>query len=394
MPKHSTERRAGLTVARIDQREQLAELAPEWDRLVEMSDVASPFLTSGWQLAWLESYGSAHRPFVLAARLDGKLVGLWPLALRRRGLFRVLEPIGAGRSDWLDIPTIVDLREDVLAAFVDYLMQHRGAWDVIELRDILTDSPSIAALTALSTDGSLRLRQQPRTIAPYLSLDGTWEQFLAGKRPKFRSNLKYYRRLPERDGHKLEVRRVPWEDSADAVDVLAKIELGSWKAQDGNLKVSTPHGREFYRRFCRYFAERGALELWRADIDGVPVAFVLNIVYGGKVYHYNTCYEEKWAAISPGLLLHSQAIADAFERGLEEYDFLSGDEPYKERWCSNRREIEHVALFHGRPASLAAQTAIVEARWALRRSKTLTSGRLRLLSAVRRFVRRDVTAHA
>jgi len=377
-----------LTVTRIEQRAQLAEVEAEWDQLLERTDVASPFLTPGWQMAWLDTYGAEHQPFVLVARDAGTLVGLWPLARRARGPFRVLEPIGAGRSDWLDIPVVPERRADVLSAFLEYLGRHRRAWDLIEHRDVLVDSPSIAALESLCGDGGIRIRRQSRTVAPYLALTGTWEQFLDSKRGKFRSNLKYYRRLPERNGQKLTSGRVTWSDRTLTVDDLASIELRSWKARDGNLKVSTEAGRAFYRRFCDYLASRGSLEVWSAAIDGEPVAFILNIIFQGKCYHYNTCYDERFGNISPGVLLHAEAIANAYERDLTEYDFLSGDEPYKDRWCSHRRSIEHLTLFHSGAASLVAQGALVEARWALKRSTTLSRGRQRVLASARRILRR------
>jgi CelD/BcsL family acetyltransferase involved in cellulose biosynthesis len=379
--------RSDVEVTCIEDRAQLAALEPEWDALLARTDVASPFLTPGWQAAWLDSYGAGHRLWVLAARHKGTLVGLWPLARRPHGPFRVLEPIGAGRSDWLDVPVVPDRRQDIVAAFLAYLEARRSDWDLLELRDVLADSSTIPAFTAGAS--GLRLRREPRTVAPYLSLDGSWEQFLGAKRPKFRSNLKYYRRLAERDGRKLDIRRVPWSADDSDAEVLATIERNSWKARDGNLKVSTPSGQEFYRRFCSYLSRRGSLELWRADIDSVPIAFVLNVVFGGKVYHYNTCYDEKFATLSPGLLLHSEAIADAFERRLTEYDFLSGDEPYKERWCSDRRAIDHLVLFHGGAMSRAAYGALVQVRWTARRSPTLTRARHALLAGVRKLARRE-----
>jgi CelD/BcsL family acetyltransferase involved in cellulose biosynthesis len=320
------------------------------------------------------------------ARSAGALVGVWPLARRRRGVFRVLEPIGAGRSDWLDVPVVPAHRNDVLAAFAGYLLRHRRSWDLVDHRDVLIDSPSLSAFAAVAGSG-VSLRRDTRTIAPYLPLTGTWESFLGTKRPKFRSNLKYYRRLPARSGQQLTLRRLPWGAEDVTIDPLAEIERRSWKARDGNVKLATTTGREFYRRFCEYFASRGQLDLWIAEIDSVPVAFVLNIAYGGKIYHYNTCYDEKFGHISPGVLLHADAIADAYSRGLAEYDFLSGDEPYKARWCSERRSIDHVVLFHRGVASRAAEALLVEARWALRRSEVLIKARQRVLATARRLLR-------
>src|SRR5262245_47979804 len=119
MQKPSTERTFGnLRVARLDTREALAALRPEWEDLLDRTDVATPFLRPGWQEAWLDTYGVSHRLFVLTVRQGDELVGLWPLGLKRRQVFRVLEPLGAGRSDWLDILTCPTRRPAVMSAFV------------------------------------------------------------------------------------------------------------------------------------------------------------------------------------------------------------------------------------------------------------------------------------
>lgn len=386
MKKRSTE--GGMTnnlnVSHIQDRDQLVELEVEWDRLLKRTDVASPFLTPGWQMAWLDTYGAMHRPFVLTARLSGELVGLWPLAFNRRGPFKVLEPIGAGRSDWLDIPVLNDKRETVISAFLQYLAGCRNSWDIIEHRDVLSESPSFSMLESLCSSGPICFRKDLRTAAPYLRIKGTWDEFLRSKRAKFRSNLRYYRRLPERDGQLLVTHRLSLKEGDEAIDNIADVELRSWKARRGNLKVSTPIGKKFYRLFCKYFCRQGLLDVWTASIDGTPIAFVVNIIYGGKCYHYFTCYDEKFRNISPGVLLHAEAIENAFHQNLSEYDFLSGDEPYKERWCSDRRDIYHLIFFHRHPVSHAAYYFLGKARWAMRRSELIRIARQWLLSKARR----------
>lgn len=377
-----------LDVRRIRDRAAFDALEQDWLALAERSDVASPFLTPGWQSAWLDTYGRAHELFVLAVYRDASLVGLWPLARVRRGPWRVLEPVGAGRSDWLDVLTTAEDRDAVFAACAAHLLAARGEWDLLELRDVLENSPSLAAFDRVAGATPLRVRRAVRTAAPQLALNGSWEQFLATKRAKFRTNIKYYRRVAEKAHPAFSLVRYEWQDGVRVVDDLAEVELRSWKAREGNLKISTDVGREFYHRFMSYFAKRGELDLWRADGSGRLLAFLVNIRYGGKIYHYNTCFDEAASAISPGMLMHSEAIQDAFGRGLSEYDFLSGDEPYKERWCSGRRDILHVALFHGGLRSRLAFFHRVDARWRLRRSKWLRETRQKALALARRLTRR------
>jgi CelD/BcsL family acetyltransferase involved in cellulose biosynthesis len=377
-----------IRVRRIEERRELAALQNEWAALLARSDVGSPFLTPGWQGAWLKSYGRTHQLWVLAAYRGEELRGLWPLARVRRGLHRVLEPIGAGRSDWLDVLTTAADRDAVFAAFVNHLLAARDDWDLIELCGVLGNSPSFTAFEAAARGQRLFVRHQPRTVSMQLPLAGGWTEFLRDKGIKFRSNLKYYQHRAERLHPAFRITRHEWRKGDRVVDDLADVELRSWKAREGNLKISTDVGREFYRRFCNYFAGRGELDLWRADGSGKLLAFLINVRHGGKVYHYNTCFDEAAAGISPGLLLHAQAIQDAFARGLSEYDFLSGDELYKKRWCPAQRTIEHLALYHDGPRSHIAFFQLVGARWQLRRSDSLRQARQQLITLARRMQRR------
>ena len=379
---------SALTVVCLQDRAQLDRLEPQWDRLLASSDVASPFLTPGWQAAWLDTYGRGRLLWVLTAHRADRLVGLWPLTLVRRSIFRVLEPAGAGRSDWLDVLTTDVDRGDVVAAFLAYLANRRRDWDLLECRDVLSESPSVCAFEQLDSGAGLRCRRAERSVAPYLQLAGSWQEYLNTKASKSRATLKKKRRLADQQCTNFRIGRHEWQKDDPIVDRLAEVELRSWKARDGNLKISTTVGREFYRRFCGYFAGRKQLDLWRADYDGGLIAYLVNICYGGKCYHYNASFDERYGQVSPGLLLHAEAIQEGFRLQLSEYDFLSGDEPYKDRWCSSKRPIHHLAFYSSNLRSRAAFLALVGARWVFRKSNTLRAARQRLLALSRRLRRR------
>ena len=376
-----------LAVTVLEQRAQLAQLRQEWERLLDRTDVASPFLTPDWQLAWLEIYGTRHRPFVLEARRRGELVGLWPLALRRRGPFRVLEPIGSGRSDWLDIPVLASIRAATLGAFCRLLAEQRRNWDLLDLRDILAESPTIPALEACIKHEPLSLRRCSRTVSPYLPIEGTWDGYLSSRSANFRSSLRRRLRKAHETRGGLAIARLEAPELGPIIEALAAVEQRSWKAREGTRKLTTAAGREFYRRFCTAFAARNFLRIWTATLEGAMVAYLVLFVHRGKCYYYNGAYAEDAADLSPGTLLHAAAIEDAFRAGLREYDFLSGDEPYKDRWSAQRREIHHLALFSGRPRSVLAFSTLISARWALRNSQTLRRIRGELISAGRRLLR-------
>lgn len=378
-----------LVITPLEHRAQLVELEDEWNRLLDRTDVGSPFLTPSWQLAWLDTYGASRRPYVLTARRGGEFIGLWPLASRNRGLFRVLEPIGAGPSDWLDVPVLIGDRDATLAAFCRFLAEQRARWDLIDMRNVLAESPTIPVLAACIGDGPLRMRGCARTIAPYLAIQGTWEGYLATRSANFRSSLRRRIRRARATTGGLTAARLECSDPGEIVRVLAHIEQKSWKAREGTRKLTTATGREFYLRFLTAFAARNLLQIWTAEMQGTMVAYLVLFVHRRKCYYYNGAYAEEASDLSPGTLLHAAAIENAFRMGLQEYDFLSGDEPYKNRWCTQSREIHHLALFNERPGSVAAFAALVSARWTLRSSRSLRQTRSWLIAASRRLFRAE-----
>ena len=60
------------------------------------------------------------------------------------------------------------------------------------------------------------------------------------------------------------------------------------------------------------------------------------------------------AELSPGSLCVAQAVRLAIEEGLEVFDFLRGDEPYKHRWANARDETVTVV----EPVSVKGKLAI------------------------------------
>ena len=80
-------------------RDGIEELLPEWEQLFAADDQATPFSSAEWARAWWTHWAGAGRPFIVTVRDGGRLVGLAPLVLARRGPFRVLTELGRPPSN-------------------------------------------------------------------------------------------------------------------------------------------------------------------------------------------------------------------------------------------------------------------------------------------------------
>ena len=74
-------------------------------------------------------------------------------------------------------------------------------------------------------------------------------------------------------------------------------------------------------------------------IKGQPAAAQLWFVHHGKANIFRLSYDEVWKQYSPGSILTSFMMEYVIDIDkVEEIDFLTGNEAYKQDWMSERRE--------------------------------------------------------
>jgi CelD/BcsL family acetyltransferase involved in cellulose biosynthesis len=65
------------------------------------------------------------------------------------------------------------------------------------------------------------------------------------------------------------------------------------------------------------------------------------------MYLYNSAFEMEARRLSPGLILVSQQIEEAIERGFEVFDFLRGPERYKYQLGAEAVPLNNVRVMAG-----------------------------------------------
>ena len=88
--------------------------------------------------------------------------------------------------------------------------------------------------------------------------------------------------------------------------------------------------------------EAGRLRMWRLDADGTAIAVILCMRAGDSVAFYTTGYSPEWGRYGPGRRIMARAIQAAAAEGATEFDFLRGDEPYKQEWGTVPRSLDMI----------------------------------------------------
>ena len=338
----------------------LESLSPEWEELYAASAPRNPFLSPAWTRACWRHLCRGAEPFVLAARREGRLVGLAPLRLDRELGFRVLRFIGNGWSDYLGFLGASD-EPGVEPALVRELQRLRGEWDLALLRQLAADYTRLGMLGA---GNGLGAGTAEAGVAPYLAFPGDWAALQASGPGWLKGYARRVRRF-ERDGGTVE--RLTGAEAASRMDEVVRIEARSWKLSAGVARLQPGPGERLVREALGAMGSAGELELWLARVGGDPAGFEINFVTPERIWLYQGTYCQEHRKLGPGGVLEYLSIERAWKAGAREYDYLSGDEPYKAERTDRTRPLCYRALFPLTARGRAAYGLLLAPRWQLRR---------------------------
>jgi hypothetical protein len=254
----------------------------------------------------------------------------------------LLSFLGTGPSDYLDVVAAKGWERAVGEAVFAHLDEHNDRWRRCHLEEL----PAGSVLPALAQRRpGWRARVGDGSACPGLFLPptGGLESALPAR---MYQRLCYERRRAERET-RVEVLRAGAGELDRVLDQLFALHRKRWSARGEQGVLGAPAVQRFHRRVASAFAQRGELALHRLDLDGEPAAVLYGFRHRRVFYYYLGGFEPAVARLSPGRLVIGHAIEEAIREGCVRFDFLRGEESYKERWGArpgrNRRlHIERV----------------------------------------------------
>ena len=324
------------------------DLRTEWNALLEESVSHVPFLRHEYLQTWWNTRGGGEWPqaelALITARQDGRLAGIAPLFFTPdhdgRPSLMLLGSIEI--SDYLDLI----VRPGDLDAFVDGLLAFLNSaglpgWDVLDLYNILDQSPSLAALERAAERHGLDYRSQNLQHSPYIPLPGDWETYLAGIDKKQRHEIR--RKMRRAESAEAPVR---WRVTSDRATLEEDIDAFlALMDQDPEKQAFLKQPmRATLRETVRCAFDEGCLQLSFLDVDGQPVAAYLSFDYLNRLWVYNSGFDRRFMEYSPGWVLLGYLLQWANQAGRAEFDFMRGDEEYKYRFGALDRFVVRATL--------------------------------------------------
>jgi len=158
----------------------------------------------------------------------------------------------------------------------------------------------------------------------------SFSEYMASRPARLRNTIARKRRKLERE-HGYEIRLFTGNDVPQAMPDYYAPYNASWKANEQYL--------DFLNGIVAGFSRMGWSRLAVLYVQGQPVASQLWFVLHGKANIFRLAYDEAWKFYSPGSILTSFLMEYVIDvDGVEEIDFLTGNDAYKPDWMSERRE--------------------------------------------------------
>jgi CelD/BcsL family acetyltransferase involved in cellulose biosynthesis len=155
----------------------------------------------------------------------------------------------------------------------------------------------------------------------------------------------------------------------EALETLWRLHRARW-AEDGGGALTSAAVERFHNASSRELARRGWARLFLLMVDGAPRAALYGFSRGRRFAYYQSGSDPAWHQRWVGRVVLGAAIQDAFERGLDEFDFLRGDEPYKDLFASSRRALTRLSVTSSRRA-LALEIARDTDVWGRRLARNM-----------------------
>jgi CelD/BcsL family acetyltransferase involved in cellulose biosynthesis len=332
----------------VDVHDAIAPLAGEWDALAERT-AAPPFARPGWFAAWWGAFG-AGAPLVVAARRQGRLVGVLPLRRRASALVSAAN---------VHSPAFSILAEDsaVAAELAGWVLTQRARR--VQLDYVDAADPALAELRRAATRTGHRVLRTVVQRSPYAELT-PGEDVDRRLTAKSASNLRRVRRrLGELGDVGFDVIDAPGRLGALLRDGF-RLEASGWKAGRGTAILSSDVTRRFYTDVAAWAADAGALRLAFLRVDGRAIAFALGLRDASASYLLKGGYDPAFRRYAPARLLCRHLLAHAAAEGAARFEFLGADEPWKLEWtreCHERLLVRIYAPTLLGDAELAAETA-------------------------------------
>lgn len=334
-------------------------ISEEWRALAEEAVDDQPFFRPEWIQAHVRVFAPTSRIVLIEVRSGGRLCLLLPL-IEERGTFskvpirKLRAPVNVHGGRFDAMRSTGPEGDDAVQAAADYLLKLDG-WDVLQLNNTPCQSTNEQIILSMRGRGirSLKLNDQPNPIIVIpkdLALLHTMPP-----NSKLRSQLRRVRQRLEQRGP-LRFHRESGAKST-SLERFYQLEANGWKGIAGSA-ILCNGTRPFYDEMARAAARYDYFSLFTLECGDELVAAHYSFTYRDRCYSPIVTYNEAFRQFAPGHLIISEILSYCAANDIRYFDITGQDQPWKMKWTSEARPMNHYFVFKGPIGQLAYRVGV------------------------------------
>lgn len=310
-------------------------LKDEWDMLSNIFN--SPMLNYDWFMTFSESNRHINL-HIIAARHDGELVAIAPLAITKIGITHFYKIIGI--RELYEPSSILYKDSDSLAALLEYVANLKYS-TVLER---ISSSSKLAAFEFRNIGCISYIRNS--ACSYFLKTDATFENISKKMRKSRLQDINRKRRklasLGETNFRAIDVTKSNFDEY---FSIAVDIEARGWKGAESSAMSENQLLYNFFRSYCHKMASLNKLIIFLLYVDNNPIAMHIAINHADRLWILKLGHDSEYSKFSPGILLASYTIEYACKGSYSQYEFLGSGEHWQETWPVQTHEYVTIFIF-------------------------------------------------
>jgi CelD/BcsL family acetyltransferase involved in cellulose biosynthesis len=345
-----------MNIQIVDTEEGFDSLEAAWNDLADRTK-ASFFSSFDYlRTAWRHFHRKEDRLLILLFAEAETIRAIAPFYITHRPIkgipSRIIRFIAAWEGDR---PQLLNSRgaEETWGALLKFLEKEFTGWDLLDLVEQPAEGPAGSGWSFLPRSGWY-WESQPDAMDYYISLGGSWDEFLSSLSPNTRKNWRRQtRRLSTFPGGYNVERIFRPSEVREALIRFIAIEQSGWKA-GAKIGVAKDELHQiFYEDLVNHLAEKEQVMFHFLKIDHEDAAGIVSFMRRDVICARHTAYLPAYASYSPGILILVEIMREGFMGPWRELDLLGIEEDgnssnYKNHWATGTRETIHWAGYRFR----------------------------------------------
>lgn len=317
-----------MIVKVISSREELDKSKYIWNQISEYNTIFSLY---EWFSNWWNCYGKQKELRIYIAEDDkNRVSAILPLMKYQKDGKIFLTQLAESGTDYFSV--ISDAYElNDLKEILCYIKNNEN-YDRFILSNLKSDENSTDLLLKAARDvyNDIEIINQGKIY--FVNINGSFDDYVITRSKNFRHKYNQLRKIENRYNFE-----VVDTYSRDIIDEVIELHKKRWL---GEMQLSVFYDQRrvnFTHSIFEDFSKLGYFRLFLLKNESRIVSYRMGFVFGNKYYDWNTAFDLEYSNDSVGVILCNHVIDYCFANGIKEFDFLRGEEAYKQKFSTDNR---------------------------------------------------------